>query len=209
MHKINVLSLGSKSFNISLDELKDHLEFKLTTDNLALKEKTFENYDILFIHEDYFKNDISEKNALALKSDKIKILAFYSKTNLIGFNDSLSLPTSVKDINEIIKNSIIKKKFNNNSKISIKEYVLDKNEKKLFKNNNFVILTEKEIQLLELLIGNSFPLSKNRILHNVWKYAADVDTHTVETHIYRLRKKIKLKFADENFILNKKDGYLL
>ena len=192
-----------------MDELKDHLEFKLTTDNLALKEKTFENYDILFIHEDYFKNDISEKNALALKSDKIKILAFYSKTNLIGFNDSLSLPTSVKDINEIIKNSIIKKKFNNNSKISIKEYVLDKNEKKLFKNNNFVILTEKEIQLLELLIGNSFPLSKNRILHNVWKYAADVDTHTVETHIYRLRKKIKLKFADENFILNKKDGYLL
>ena len=209
MHKINVLSLGSKSFNISLDELKDHLEFKLTTDNLDLKEKTFENYDILFIHEDYFKNDISEKNVLALKSDKIKILAFYSKTNLIGFNDSLSLPTSVKDINEIIKNSIIKKKFNNNSKISIKEYVLDKNEKKLFKNNNFVILTEKEIQLLELLIGNSFPLSKNRILHNVWKYAADVDTHTVETHIYRLRKKIKLKFADENFILNKKDGYLL
>ena len=192
-----------------MDELKDHLEFKLTTDNLALKEKTFENYDILFIHEDYFKNDISEKNALALKSDKIKILAFYSKTNLIGFNDSLSLPTSVKDINEIIKNSIIKKNFNNNSKISINEYVLDKNEKKLFQNNNFVILTEKEIQLLELLIGNSFPLSKNRILHNVWKYAADVDTHTVETHIYRLRKKIKLKFADENFILNKKDGYLL
>jgi DNA-binding response OmpR family regulator len=85
---------------------------------------------------------------------------------------------------------------------------LDKNEKKLFKNNEFIILTEKEVQLLDLFLNNTSIL-KNEILSKVWHYAADADTHTVETHIYRLRKKIKDKFSDEKFILNNKDGYYI
>jgi len=52
-------------------------------------------------------------------------------------------------------------------------------------------------------------VSKNKILREVWKYSTSADTHTVETHIYRLRKKVKSKFSDEKFILNNKDGYLL
>ena len=58
-------------------------------------------------------------------------------------------------------------------------------------------------------MDNDKSVSKSKILREVWKYAAEADTHTVETHIYRLRKKIKSKFLDENFILNNKDGYLL
>ena len=87
--------------------------------------------------------------------------------------------------------------------------MLNKNEKKLYKEENFIILTEKEIQLLELFLKNKESVSKDYILSSVWNYSANVDTHTVETHIYRLRKKIKSKFLDENFILNNKDGYLL
>jgi DNA-binding response OmpR family regulator len=87
--------------------------------------------------------------------------------------------------------------------------VLDKNEKKLIKNNNFIILTEKEVQLLELFITNSKPISKREILLSVWNYSKDADTHTVETHIYRLRKKINDKFLDTNFIVNDKNGYYL
>ena len=104
---------------------------------------------------------------------------------------------------------MVKKSFNQNSSIKIKSYILDKNEKKLIKNKNFILLTEKEIQLLELFLSSSSPLSKNQILENVWKYSSDADTHTVETHIYRLRKKIKSNFSDEKFILNEKKGYLL
>ena len=86
---------------------------------------------------------------------------------------------------------------------------MNKNEKRLVKDKNYISLTEKEIQLLELLLLNEKPISKNKILEEVWKYSTSADTHTVETHIYRLRKKIKSKFKDENFILNNKSGYLL
>ena len=77
------------------------------------------------------------------------------------------------------------------------------------KDDISIILTEKEIQLIELLLDNSKPISKSTILSTVWNYSADADTHTVETHIYRLRKKIIDKFKDEKFILNNKDGYYL
>ena len=75
------------------------------------------------------------------------------------------------------------------------------------KNDNEIILTEKEIQLLELFLNNKKPISKEKILSSVWNYSSDADTHTVETHIYRLRKKINDKFFDSKFILNNKQGY--
>ena len=75
------------------------------------------------------------------------------------------------------------------------------------KENQFIILTEKEIQLIELFLNTKKPISKDNILSSVWNYSSDADTHTVETHIYRLRKKISDKFMDEKFILNNKDGY--
>ena len=130
MHKINVLAFGSKNFNTSLEELKDYLNFKLTTINTNLETKLFENYDVLFCHQDFLK----ESSLLeALKnSSKIKILA--SSSNEIKsdiFNDKVSLPVSVEDLNYIIENTIVKKNFSKNSSIKIKNYILDKNEKKI------------------------------------------------------------------------------
>ncbi len=125
------------------------------------------------------------------------------------WNENILLPTTVKEINRVIENSIAKNKFNKNSSIKVKEYLLDKNEKKLLKMNNSIILTEKEIQLIELLLNNAKPISKDKILSLVWNYSTDADTHTVETHIYRLRKKISEKFLDDEFILNTKNGYCL
>ncbi len=132
-----------------------------------------------------------------------------NKENFHIFDDKIILPTKFKEINQIIENSVAKKNFSKNSSIKIKAYILDKNEKKLLRDNSHVTLTEKEIQLLELFLSYNKPISKNKILEQVWKYAEDADTHTVETHIYRLRKKIKSKFSDEDFILNNKSGYLL
>ena len=82
-------------------------------------------------------------------------------------------------------------------------------EKKLSRSDDNIILTEKEVQLLELFLNTKKPISKENILSSVWNYSVDADTHTVETHIYRLRKKIADKFMDEKFILNNKDGYYL
>ncbi len=140
----------------------------------------------------------------------IKILATNSDTNHSENIDGIiNLPTTINELNNTIEKVVAKKKFNKNSSIKINDYLLDKNEKKISKNNIFVTLTEKEIQLLELLLKNKNPVSKNVILSTVWNYSTDADTHTVETHIYRLRKKIHDKFNDEDFILNNKNGYSL
>ena len=105
------------------------------------------------------------------------------------------------------ENLVAKKNFNKNSSILLKEYKLNKNEKRLVKDKNYISLTEKEIQLLELLLLNKKPISKNKILEEVWKYSTSADTHTVETHIYRLRKKIFTAFNNNEFIVSKKNGY--
>ena len=210
MHKFKVLIFGSKNFNTSLDELKEFFNFKISFSSDNIEKQSFLEYDVLLIHEDFINKSSFQKTLLE-KIKKVKILISYSKVNLPNYFDTqLLLPTNIKEINEIVENSIAKKSFNKNSSIIIKEYNLDKNEKKLTKGNVSISLTEKEIQLLELLLSNNnVPIQKDKILKEVWKYATDVDTHTVETHIYRLRKKIKNKFSDDNFILNKKEGYLI
>ena len=201
---------GSENFNTSLKELKDYLNFDLTTTNDDFNNIIIEKYDVLLIHEDYLKDLTQLKKDFLNKTDQLKILATHSLKNSSKiFLNKLSLPIYIKDLKQIIENLVVKKSFNKNSSIKIKNYILDKNEKKLIKNKNFISLTEKEIQLLELFLNKTKPLSKNQILADVWKYSSDADTHTVETHIYRLRKKVKSNFSDENFILNDKNGYVL
>ena len=208
MHTINVLTFGSLNFNTSLEELKDYLNFKLTFADKEINKETLNNHDVLILHQDGLLGDSLEK--LLKDSKKIKILVSNkSDKKKDQFNEIISLPLKISDLNQIVENAVTKKNFNKNSSILIKQYKLDKNEKKLIKNKNYILLTEKEIQLLELFLDNKKPISKNIILKEVWKYSTSADTHTVETHIYRLRKKIKSKFSDENFILNNKDGYLL
>ena len=116
-------------------------------------------------------------------------MCFKKKNPSNNFDAFLEIPSSLKEINFTVENVAAKKAFNKNSSIEIKKYLLNKNEKKLSKNENEIILTEKEIQLLELFLNNKKPISKDKILSSVWNYSSDADTHTVETHIYRLRKK--------------------
>ena len=209
MHKINVLAFGSSNFNTSLEELKDHLNFRLTTSNDNLERVSFESYDVFIIHKDFLKHN-NENKKLLQKINKIKILATKSDESYDDvFSNILILPIHINDLNKAVEDSVVKKSFNKNSSIKIKEYILNKNEKKLIKNDNHIFLTEKEIQLLELFLAKSKSISKNKILKEVWKYSTEADTHTVETHVYRLRKKIKSKFFDDEFILNDKNGYLL
>ena len=201
MHKLNVLIFGPSSFISTLDELKPFLKFNPLYNNINNK------HDVILIHKEALE-DKNNKN-FTDKSSTIKIFASSKKDLLNNYDAYLELPANLKEINAVVENLAAKSKFNKNSSIEIKNYLLNKNEKKLYKENDFIILTEKEIQLLELFIDKKKPISKDNILSTVWNYSSDADTHTVETHIYRLRKKINDKFMDEKFILNDKAGYYL
>ena len=201
MHKLNVLIFGPSSFTSTLDELKPFLKFN------PLFGKTNNKYDVILIHSEVLK-DINKKNFLK-KTNIIKIYASKKKDLLNNYDAHLELPADLKEINAAVENIAAKSKFSQNSSIEIKNYLLNKNEKKLYKQSEFITLTEKEIQLLELFLERKKTISKDDILSIVWNYSADADTHTVETHIYRLRKKINDKFKDEKFIINNKEGYYL
>ena len=201
MHKLNVQILGPTSFVSTLNELKAFLKFNPVIDKLA------KNPNVVLFHVDVLK-DKKQKEYID-KDDLIKICLGKSKDFKDNFDASLKLPTTLREINSIVESTAAKKKFTKNSSIEIKNYLLNKNEKKLSKSDDFIILTEKEVQLLELFLRSKKPLSKDAILSSVWNYSIDADTHTVETHIYRLRKKINDRFMDEKFILNSKEGYHL
>ena len=177
------------------------LKFNPLLDNLNV------NPNAILFHIDALQ-DKKQKEYIN-KNKIIKICVGKSKDIQDNFDAKLELPCTLKEINAIVENTIAKKKFIKNSSIEIKSYLLNKNEKKLSKSDDFIILTEKEVQLLELFLNSKKPISKDNILSSVWHYSSDADTHTVETHIYRLRKKITNKFMDEKFILNSKDGYHL
>jgi hypothetical protein len=201
MHNLNVLILGPSSFVSTLNELKMFLKFNPLLDNLDKKP------NIILFHIDVL-NDKKQKDYI--DSNNLIKICLGKKENLISeYDASLELPTTLKEINAIVENTAVRKKFIINSSIEIKSYVLNKNERKLSKLGDFIILTEKEIELLELLLNSKKPISKKNILFSVWNYSSDADTHTVETHIYRLRKKIIDKFMDDDFILINKNGYYL
>ena len=203
MHKLTVLVLGSNSLYATLNELKSFLKFKIINTNIDLSK--IDEKKIILCHSTYLNDKNNFNNLKKIKCIKILVSEKDDK-NINFFNSVVKLPTSISEINNVIENSVAKDKFGKNSFIKIKNYILDKNEKKLNNNGTFLILTEKEVQLLELLLKNKKPINKNEILSLVWKYASDVDTHTVETHIYRLRKKSKANFLMKIlYLITKKD----
>jgi len=193
------LILGPASFSSTLNELKSFLKFNSCSDKIS------SDFDLILFHDESLNNE--EDHKIITNSNSLKVCASSKKVASNNYDAFLELPSSLKEINSVVESVAAKKAFKKNSSIKIKRYLLNKNEKKLYKDNNQIILTEKEIQLLELFLNNKKPISKDKILLSVWNYSSDADTHTVETHIYRLRKKINKEFSDENFIINTKDGY--
>ncbi len=126
-----------------------------------------------------------------------------------SFSLIVKLPLNIVEFNQDVIDVCKKYEFNKNSLIKIGKYTLDKNARTLKKNDEDLKVTEKEIIFLEMLHTSKKPLTRNYILKNIWKYSSETETHTVETHIYRLRQKIKNLFDDDVFIKNSKDGYFL
>ena len=207
MHRLTILIYGPGEFIETINELKPYLKFNLNFFKENSLKLSIKNNDGLIIHNQMIEESISK--TLISEVEYFKILATDQNKKDVRFDHILKLPTTIEEINNAAESASARRKFNQNSSINIKSYLLDKNEKKLLKGNEFIILTEKEIQLLDLFLKSKKQISKNDILTSVWNYSSDADTHTVETHIYRLRKKISEKFYDDKFILNNKKGYYL
>ena len=190
----NVFIINFSSLYEILDEIKDDLLFNI---------KNYESEDI------FLKNyNLDLKNSIIISKSNKNLLSSKNLSEKNFFNLNL-LPISLTNLVELINIQFIKLKFNNQSKIYIRDYELNLNSKFIFKGDSNLKLTEKEIRIILYLndVNNNHQIQD--LQKNIWGYSADMETHTVETHIYRLRKKIADKFNDENFILSGQNGYFI
>jgi len=194
MIKQNIFIINFDSLYEILDEIKDNLSFDIVK---------FKNI------EDFLNTVNSNPNNLliALKLNEKSLLnKGVNNKNILCFDD---LPLSINKVIEFINIKLIKLRFNHQSKINIKQYELNINSKFLSKDLSNLKLTEKEMEIILYLNDSKKKHDVLDLQKNIWEYSAEMETHTVETHIYRLRKKISDKFNDENFILSDKNGYFI
>ena len=180
-----------------LNEIKENFSFKIS------------NFEKI---EDFFESLKQEKidldnSAILINENKMKFIQ--SKINKRNIFITPNFPIDIQKLVEKINIQLIKQKYNIQSNFNIKQYFLNINSRILSKENNNLKLTEKEIDIILFLYKNKKTTNVSVLQKEVWGYSPDLETHTVETHIYRLRKKIKDGFKDENFILSQKEGYLI
>jgi len=180
----NLIIYNFQSLYYIFEELNLDLNFKVTyidsSNLLNDKIKNLNNYLIISN-----KKDINITNKIVLDNLPIKIFELVEKINI----------------------EFLKLQFKNQSQVKINNYIIDLNSREMFLNDIRLKLTEKEINTIIYLSKTIKPVSVNNLQENVWSYQSDIETHTVETHIYRLRKKILSAFDDNEFIISKKNGY--
>ena len=173
-------------FNI-LEEIKENFEFKL---EFFEKEKELEN----------------------LENDNLSDYLVITKKKLSNLKKQIIIDKSPININDLIQTlniNFLKSKFIEQSKIDLGRYNLDLNSRILNQNEKELELTEKESSILIFLKQSRDPVKIDQLQEKVWGYKSELETHTVETHVYRLRKKINDKFHDNEFIISDKKGYFL
>jgi len=159
------------------------------------------NFKILFVNdENSLNNEIKKFNRYLIISDK----KFSNISNQFYLH---SIPINISQLIEKINIEFLKIQFNSQSEIKINDYIIDLNSRELLMKNIKLKLTEKEINTIIYLFGSGKPISIEELQKKVWSYKSDTETHTVETHIYRLRKKILNTFNDSQFISSEKNGY--
>ena len=207
MNNLTISIFGNQIFFEIMRELKLFSQFKIKhyeNLDLCIKDADKENQLVVF-----FTNPFN-----TIKIDNFPSILIIEPSNPINklsgdLNVQLKMPFRILDFKKKIISLISKNEFKKNSLIHLNDYIIDKNERKIKKDNLELKLSEKEVNFLILFSKNKEPISRNFVLKNVWKYSEETETHTVETHIHRLRKKILDKFNDKNFIKNKNKGYYI
>ena len=208
MSNIHLSILGSIPFLNILNEL----DFK----NALISNKQLNYSDKKIFIKILFPENLKIKEVkkyLLQNEPTILILSnkgYIKKNNLrlLNFHASLEFPIEILSFKEILNILITKYNFFNKSKIIIKDYEIDSNQRSISNQKVRVKLTEKELELI-LALNNNNGLNKSFLLKSIWKHSLDLDTHAFETHLHRLRKKIYKYFNDKNFIVEKNSLYYL
>ena len=188
-------------------EIKNNFSFEIKNySSEDLDNKDLSNSIILskFSYKDFLfkKRNINEKKIIFL-------LKKNEDSSIFNKNQYIFYPFYIYDLLEKINIELIKQKYNDQSSINILNYSLDLNSRIISKNESKIKLTEREVEIILFLNENNNPQKVNVLQNEVWGYSSELETHTVETHIYRLRKKIADTFKDKNFIISSDDGYLI
>ena len=191
MNKQSIIIYDFEILFIILKEIKENLKFEIFNFKKDYKiskldNNTYGNYLIVAKSLSNFINKDIEKKKLYLIED---------------------FPIKIDKLIEKINIELLKQRFNYQSKIQIKKYKLNLNSREISLSENLTKLTEREIDIILFLNESKKPQNINVLQKKVWGHTSKLETHTVETHIYRLRKKIKDKFNDDKFILSFKKGY--
>ena len=189
MNKQSVLIFKLPELFKILNELKDYLDFNIFNftekqELLNLNKSKYKNYLVL--------TDLQNQ----IKDEKFQLILN-------------KLPDSIYSIIEKINVSLLKQKYSEKSDILIGKYSVDINSRSIKNNTESLKLTEREIQIIIFLNNSKEPQNIENLQRKVWGHNSSLETHTVETHIYRLRKKISEKFKDNNFINSTKKGYTI
>ena len=212
MTNLTISIFGNKIFSEILNEMKLFSKYKIEYYedlDLCVNDAEKKNQLVIFFVSGLNKNFFNE-----IKMNNFPLIFIGESSTLKNIlsdkrNDQLSTPFSILDFKKKVITANAKNEFKKNSLINLNDYVIDKNERKIKKNNLELQLSEKEINFLILFSENKEPISRSLVLKNVWNYSSESETHTVETHIHRLRKKILEKFDDNNFIKNNNKGYYI
>jgi len=212
MNSLTISIFGNQTFLNILNELKLFTNYKFVNFNnleFCIKEAKKNNHLIIF-----FKNIDNYKMYKEIIKENLPLIIINdSKKKQINISnelvDELNMPFKIVNLQKKIISLSSKNEFSKASLINLGSYVIDKNQRKIKKENLELKLTEKEIDFLILFTKNKKPLNRDFVLQKVWKYSSETETHTIETHIHRLRKKILQKFKDNNFIKNNEKGYYI
>jgi len=180
----NLIIYNCKSLYVILEEISSDLNFKI--------------------------NFVNDENSLNKKITELKNCLIISSKKLLDVNNTLvlyDLPIKVSKLIEKINTEFLKLQYNNQSEIKLNNYIINLNSREILAKSKKIKLTEKEIRTIIYLSKAQKPVDINELQKKVWSYQNEIETHTVETHIYRLRKKILDTFNDNKFIVSEKTGY--
>ena len=189
MSKSHVIIYNQKSLFDILDEIKENLNFNVIQIN-SLEEL------------EKFKKEYNVSNLIFLTNNK-------EIRNKTGLSEIIieKKPYKLLKLVEKINIFLLKNQYAAQSKLNIKNFILDTNSRELTKDNLSLKLTQRETEIVIYLNNANKNISIQDLQKNVWGHTSDLETHTVETHIYRLRKKILNKFQENKFILSSNNGY--
>jgi len=207
MIKHNIILVECNPLYQILFEIKNNFLFEMK--NFILKDLNNADLTNSIILSKFIQKDYLLKNKNIEQKKIIFLLKKNENFNKINNTQYIFYPFNIYDLVEKINTELIKQKYNDQSFIKILNYSLDINSRIISNDSGRLKLTEREVDIILFLNDHKKPQKVNILQNQVWKYSSELETHTVETHIYRLRKKIIDKFKDDNFILSDENGYFI